>query len=443
MPLLNYQPKVDRDWQYEEVRTEIRRLREVLDNPNLTAEERAIAQSQLANHLNARSEVQRVRRSTRILSRVRLKIVGQSRVGTPQMELTSAVALNCHGCLCLSRHEYPQDSWTTLEVSRLNTGLKSPPVRAKVRFVRLPGNPRELYSVGIELETPANIWGVKSVPEDWLPYLDRSGDAPSHTQGVGPAPEIQTAQADRKAENPSTTPDKQNPPWETKLAEASDIVTPELPSQVKIVEKEAEQAVNIANQEGFLQIANAARDCDAILVPTRVGFLSRLNTELTDAGERLFDWAATFLARTVPQSLSVENGATDIQPVTAGARALSRKLVSGQISVRAGRDVRYWIKIDTSQMLEPVVTGWFRAWGGSTTDIALVLATEHELENLIQGCEAKVLLCTDSIKSGEFHVSIAHSGTYVLALSNRLSIFMPRTFSANIDLHYSTPKREG
>ena len=425
MPLLDYQAKVDRDWQYEELRTEINRLREVLDNPNLTAEERAIAESQLANHLNARSEVQRVRRSTRILTRVRLKIVGQSRVGNPQMELTSAVALNCHGCLCLSRHEYPQDSWMTLEVSKLNTGHKSTPVRAKVRFVRLPGNPRELYSVGIELETPANIWGVESVPEDWLPYLDRSSIAASHTQGVGPAPEIQTAQADRryKEEDP---PDKLNHPWETKLREAPD--------------KEPEKGVNTTSQEGVPQITNAARDCGTILIPARVGFLNRLNTELTEAGERLFDWVSTFLARTVPQSFTVENGATQVQPVTAGPRAVSSKLVAGQISVRAGRDVRYLIEIDTSKMLEPTVTGWCRASGGSATDIALVLATESELENLIQGREARVLLSTDSIKSGEFHVSIAHSGIYVLALNNRLSIFMPRTFSANIELRYTTPK---
>jgi hypothetical protein len=114
----------------------------------------------------------KARRSKRILEPARLKILGESRVGTPQVELTSAVTINCHGCLYLSRHEHRRDSWMTLEVSNQHTGAKSAPVRAKVRFVRLPRNPRELYRVGVELETPANIWGIESVPEDWLPYSD-------------------------------------------------------------------------------------------------------------------------------------------------------------------------------------------------------------------------------------------------------------------------------
>ena len=43
--------KVGADWHFEQVRSEINRLREVLRNPNLTDEERAIAQSQLDNYL--------------------------------------------------------------------------------------------------------------------------------------------------------------------------------------------------------------------------------------------------------------------------------------------------------------------------------------------------------------------------------------------------------
>jgi hypothetical protein len=61
----------------------------------------------------------------------------------------------------------------------------------------------------------------------------------------------------------------------------------------------------------------------------------------------------------------------------------SKKPVSGHVNVRAGGDLRYWIKIDTSKIFEPAVTGWFRASGGSKNDIALVLATEYEFENLI------------------------------------------------------------
>ena len=51
MPFITHEPKGDEDWQYEQVRSEIKRLREILHNPNLTAEERRIAQSQLDNYL--------------------------------------------------------------------------------------------------------------------------------------------------------------------------------------------------------------------------------------------------------------------------------------------------------------------------------------------------------------------------------------------------------
>ncbi|PYU29330.1 MAG: hypothetical protein DMG32_00250 [Acidobacteria bacterium] len=417
----------------------------------------------------------RARRSTRILEAVRLKIVGESRIGTAQLELTSAVAVSCHGCLYLSRHEHQRDSWMTLEVSNQHTGPKSPPVRAKVRFVRLPGNPRELYGVGVELETPANIWGIKSVPEDWLPYSDSASVATGATEAAGPAPEIQTAtpsdQGNRispdssefeasapalfnsgpapsvpgrnKSQNAANPPDELIRAWEKKLLEvAEQAVVSAVASHVKTAVKEAVNAIEIASQESILKIADGARHLDKLLIPAHVGFFSRLNSELGDAGERLVERATAFVTRTqvVVQGLGIENGAAEIQPAPTKASAFSKKLVSGQVTVRAGGDVRHSIKIDTSKMLEPAVTGWFRASGGLKHDIALVLATEYEFENLIHGHEARVLFATDSITSGQFNVSITQSGTYILAFNNQFSIFMPRTFTANIDLRYSTPQ---
>ena len=45
-----HESKVDTDWQFEQVRSEINRLREVLCDPDITDDERAIAQSQLDNY---------------------------------------------------------------------------------------------------------------------------------------------------------------------------------------------------------------------------------------------------------------------------------------------------------------------------------------------------------------------------------------------------------
>lgn len=54
MPRLGHQkPLTNPDWQLEEVRYEINRLKDVLLDPNSTAEERSIAQSQLDDYQQA------------------------------------------------------------------------------------------------------------------------------------------------------------------------------------------------------------------------------------------------------------------------------------------------------------------------------------------------------------------------------------------------------
>jgi len=349
-------------------------------------------------------------------------------------------------------------------------------MRALVKYIGLPRSPRDLYRVGVELETPANIWGIEPVPEDWLPYSDSARVAAGAAQAAGSPLAIQTAPPiDQqkhippdsnefvvsapvlsipdltpfeprlgKVENATTPPDELIRAWEKALREEADRpVAAAVASHFNTAAKKAAKATEIANQESILKIAGSVRHCDTLLIPARVGFLRRLNSELADFGERLFEQAAAFVTRTerALQGLDIENAAAEIQPAPMEVGTFSKKLVSGQVNVRAGRDVRYRIKIDASKMLEPAVTGWFRASGGSKNDIALVLATEYEFENLIHGHEARVLFATDSITTGEFHVSITQSGTYILALNNRFSLFMPRTFVANIDLRYSTPRQ--
>jgi hypothetical protein len=46
-------------------------------------------------------------------------------------------------------------------------------VRAQVRSVQIPRNPRDLYHVGVELEKPANVWRVPTPPTDWLTAAER------------------------------------------------------------------------------------------------------------------------------------------------------------------------------------------------------------------------------------------------------------------------------
>jgi hypothetical protein len=119
------------------------------------------------------------RRSTRIDRTVPLVVVGQTKLGLSFQERTSAVSLNLHGCRYPSRHDYAVGSWIGIQVLEPNGETSTPVMRAQVRSIHPPMSPRELYQIGVELEAPANVWGVASPPEDWLRLL---GTAPNNTQ---------------------------------------------------------------------------------------------------------------------------------------------------------------------------------------------------------------------------------------------------------------------
>ena len=110
-----------------------------------------------------------LRRSTRIEKSVPLIVMGQNRAGESFMERTVAVSLNMHGCRYHSRHDYGVGTWVTLQMVGLFGAEEKPAtVRAMVRSVHPPASLRELQQVGVELETPSNVWGILSPPEDWL-----------------------------------------------------------------------------------------------------------------------------------------------------------------------------------------------------------------------------------------------------------------------------------
>jgi hypothetical protein len=127
-----------------------------------------VSQSPLANN-PGNSLPAKSRRSTRIVKSVPLLVLGQNRAGEPFMERTVSVTVNMHGCRYPSRHDYGVGTWVTLQpVGLLNSEEKPATVRALVRSVHPPGSLRELQQVGVELETPANLWGILTPPADWL-----------------------------------------------------------------------------------------------------------------------------------------------------------------------------------------------------------------------------------------------------------------------------------
>ncbi len=142
------------------------------------------------------------RRSTRLERPVSLVVLGTNRRGEIFQERTSAVSVNLHGCRYTSRHEYAPEGWVTLQVTGTD-GANSRPVRARVRSVFSPQTSRELCQVGVELETPGNVWGIPTPPDDWQPLLGGNNLASSRlTSPLG--------QADESAPTLSSLLDKQN-----------------------------------------------------------------------------------------------------------------------------------------------------------------------------------------------------------------------------------------
>jgi tetratricopeptide (TPR) repeat protein len=108
------------------------------------------------------------RRSTRVARAVFLTVTGIGSDGQPFEEQTGTMELSFHGCRYFSRHAVVKDSWLTLqEIPTEKIAAPAQAVRARVVSVRksqrLPG----LLQVGVELESPGNIWNLASPPEDW------------------------------------------------------------------------------------------------------------------------------------------------------------------------------------------------------------------------------------------------------------------------------------
>lgn len=91
-------------------------------------------------------------------------IHGTDLLGQPFDEPTTTLNFNLHGCRYTSKHHLPRNTWVTLE---LHPETGTSPVRARVAWVQRPHSVREFFQVAVELESPANIWGLSAPPADW------------------------------------------------------------------------------------------------------------------------------------------------------------------------------------------------------------------------------------------------------------------------------------
>ena len=115
----------------------------------------------------------RKRRSTRIVQAVPVAVTGVDAIGRPFTEHTSTLILNCHGCRYQSKHYVLKNMWVKLEIPHPDSGQAPRVVRGRVAWIQRPRTVRQLFQVALELETPGNVWGIASPPEDWFAFPDR------------------------------------------------------------------------------------------------------------------------------------------------------------------------------------------------------------------------------------------------------------------------------
>ena len=104
------------------------------------------------------------RRSVRVSDSLPLVIRGNDLLGQPFEERTATLNFNLHGCRYSSKHHLPKNTWLTLELPKTTRHRK---VRARVAWIQRPHSVREFFQIAVELESPENIWGLDSAPEDW------------------------------------------------------------------------------------------------------------------------------------------------------------------------------------------------------------------------------------------------------------------------------------
>jgi len=203
------------------------------------------------------------RRSTRIEKSVPLIVLGQNQFGEPFMERTTSITVSNHGCRYPSRHDYGVGTSVTLQlVGSIVGGERPQTVRAMVRSVHPPASLRELQQVGVELETPGNVWGVVPAPTDWASAVGTNASTPkltgvtanvtgSETTKVGPVEALRTPEP-KMAEVTSIPPPEAPRPLATKPAGAPPVkravVTPDelIAALQGKLQQEAEKAVQAA-----------------------------------------------------------------------------------------------------------------------------------------------------------------------------------------------------
>jgi tetratricopeptide (TPR) repeat protein len=121
------------------------------------------------------------RRSTRVTHAVPLVISWSETQENTHVEETSTLSINCHGCRYFSRHRPKKGAKIRVQVAEKKEvdSSSSQHLEARVAWIRKSRRLDGYYQVGVEFETPQNIWPVEQAPEDWESFSPQVQEDPA------------------------------------------------------------------------------------------------------------------------------------------------------------------------------------------------------------------------------------------------------------------------
>jgi hypothetical protein len=150
-------------------------------------QEPSVADSSLANTLIGTLDGAEKRRGSRLMLEIPITVMGMDTLGEPFKEAAITTSISCYGCKYRTRRYAPKDSVVTLEIRPPSMPKASRIAHARVIWVQRPRHHRETFQIGLELETPGNVWGIDSPPPDWFPA---PGEVVPPVEEPEPAPPI-------------------------------------------------------------------------------------------------------------------------------------------------------------------------------------------------------------------------------------------------------------
>jgi hypothetical protein len=334
------------------------------------------------------------RRSTRVNSPVRLVIEAKNKMGQPFQEKTSVVSLNLHGCRYRSRHDYSIGMWVTMRLTEPRGEAESAVLRAQVRSVRAPKNPNELYQIGVELESPANVWGIPAPPSDWertfeaAAFLkvrrDRNNDVPT------PLPTASIAESEPAAAATTPTPAEQVLPIQF-IPVLQRAVRTAVAKQLDESLKDALWKFDEVSRAKMQQAEESLeRRIEMIVYTSRAEVVSRLNSRLAEDHQRWKEQQDAYRSRTEEIAEGLEKLGADTRRDLAETKTFVER-AAGELEPRMRDQITASVE-RASQELEAAVARVSDHQLAQLTESALTVTREASLQLEARAAEIRLLM---------------------------------------------------